>query len=399
MKTIFVLVDALKSLYLTEENMPFLYCLSRKGHYIEQIIPCAGYCERSEVFSGLDGYATGNFTAIGYLPENSPYKNDSFILSIAEYLGKINSRVARKLFSIWRKKKKRCLNAYRIPFKSLKFFALTEDGKKQLIPHREIFNVLNEAGLSYTLDGFTALSDFGKRTKLTPVEFTKSEIDKRTGFIPVYIGVIDGIGHQFGRKIDSIRPFLQEVDNQLREIYDYALEAGYAFSVLGDHGMVPVDKKIDLMGAVDKLGYKLHKDYEAFYDSTLARFWLRNKDFEQEVYNLLKKRYAEYGFIVTKDNCKKYRIPLQLTSKDGTPVYGDLLWCANPGVLISPDYFHSAEASENGMHGYVEVVEGHGTGLFVSVYAGTEPKRVDRASSSAVCGELCKLLDVNTPNQ
>ena len=399
MKTVFVLVDALKSLYLTEENMPFLYSLSQKGHYVQQIIPCAGYCERSEVFSGLDGYETGNFTAIGYLPENSPYKKYGLILNIAECLEKINYRVARKLFSIWRKKKQRRLNPYRIPFKSLGFFALTEDGNEQLIPHREIFDVLNEAGLSYTLGGFTALSDFGKRTKLTPVEFAKSEIDKQTDFVPVYIGVIDGVGHQYGRDIDSIRPYLQEMDDQLKEIYDYATGAGYAFSVLGDHGMVPVDKKINLMGEIGKLGYKLHKDYEVFYDSTLTRFWFRNKDFEQVMYNLFEDRYAEDGFIVNKDNCEKYRIPLQLTSKDGTPVYGDMVWCAHPGVLISPDYFHAAEASENGMHGYIEFVEGHGTGLFVSLHKGIESDFVEKASSSTVCGELCKLLELKMPNQ
>ena len=379
--------------------MPFLYSLSQKGHYVQQIIPCAGYCERSEVFSGLDGYETGNFTAIGYLPENSPYKKDGLVLRIVEYLEKINYRVARRLFSIWRKKRQRRLNAYRIPFNSLKCLALTEDGKEQLIPHLEIFDVLNEAGLSYTLDGFTALSDFGKRTKLIPVEFAKSEIDKQTDFVPVYIGVIDGVGHQYGRDIDSIRPYLQEVDDQLKEIYNYALKAGYAFSVLGDHGMVPVDRKIDLMSAVDGLAYKIHKDYEVFYDSTLARFWFRNNDFKKKLYDLLKNHYSEYGFIVSEDNCGKYRIPLHLRSKSGQPIYGDLLWCANPGVLISPNYFHSAEASENGMHGYVELVEGHGTGLFVSVYAGINHDCVDKAFSSTICGELSKLLEINTPNQ
>ena len=73
MKTIFVLVDALKTLYLTEDNMPFLFSLSQKSLYIKEILPCAGVCERSEIFSGLDGYDTGNFTAIGYIPEESPY--------------------------------------------------------------------------------------------------------------------------------------------------------------------------------------------------------------------------------------------------------------------------------------------------------------------------------------
>ena len=399
MQTVFVLVDALKSLYLTEENMPCLFSLSKKGHYIQQIIPCAGYCERSEVFSGLDGYETGNFTAIGYLPENSPYKSDGFVLSIAEHLERINSRVARKLFSIWRKKKQRRLNPYRIPFKSLKYFALTEDGKEQLVPHQDIFDILNKSGLSYTLDGFTALSDLGKRTKLTPVEFAKSEIDKQTDFIPVYIGEIDGIGHRYGRETDKIRPYLQKVDSQLKDIFEYASHSGYAFGVLGDHGMVPVEKKIDLKAAVDGLGFRLHKDYEVFYDSTLARFWFRNSGFKQKLCDLLIDNYSEYGFIVDKDNCDNYRIPLHLKSITGKPVYGDMLWCANPGVLISPDYFHPVEASENGMHGYIKLVEYQGTGLFVSTQTGIVHDCLERASSSTVCGELCKLLGINTPNK
>ena len=80
MKTIFILCDALKSLYLTQDNMPFLYSLSGKGYYIKNIIPCAGFCERSEIFSGLDAYDTGNFTAIGYLPENSVVADSSFAI-------------------------------------------------------------------------------------------------------------------------------------------------------------------------------------------------------------------------------------------------------------------------------------------------------------------------------
>ena len=239
MKTVFVLVDALKSLYLTKENMPFLYSLSQKGRYVKQIIPCAGFCERSEIFSGLDGYDTGNFTAIGYLPEESPYKEDGLVLWIAEALEIIDRRVSRKLFRVWRVKNKRRLNAYRIPFRSLKHFALTEDGQIQLKRHKDIFDELKTAGLSYTLDGFTALSDFGRRTRLKPVEFVESELNKKTDFIPVYIGTIDGVGHRYGKDIDSIRPSLQEVDKQLQEIWNRASECGYSLCVLGDHGMVP----------------------------------------------------------------------------------------------------------------------------------------------------------------
>ena len=101
MKTVFLLVDALKSLYLTEENMPFLYSLSKKGYYVKQVIPCAGFCERSEIFSGLDGYDTGNFTAIGYLPGSSPYKDDGLVLSLFELIKRMSPRVYGRLFNRW----------------------------------------------------------------------------------------------------------------------------------------------------------------------------------------------------------------------------------------------------------------------------------------------------------
>lgn len=398
MKTVFVLVDALKSLYLTEENMPFLYSLSRKSYYVRQIIPCAGYCERSEIFSGLDGYDTGNFTAVGYLPEESPYKDDGFILGVAGFCDKISSRVARKLFQIWRKKNQRRLNPYRIPFGSLKYFALTEDGQKQLKPHRDIFNSLKDSGLTYTLEGFTALSDLGKRTNLAPIDFIVSKIKKDVDFIPVYIGAIDGVGHHYGKDIEGIRPFLLEVDTQLRLIYENALQAGYAYCVLGDHGMVPVTKKVDIISAIKSTKCKLHKDYEAFYDSTLVRFWINNDNAQKAISDCLKLQFSEDGFIVDKKNSVQHRIPLDIGAMDGKAVYGDLVWCANPGVLISPDYFHSAQESENGMHGYIKVVEGHGTGLFVKFYEGVNPQVICRADSSIVCESLCELLGVPTPN-
>lgn len=399
MKTVFVLVDALKSLYLTEENMPFLYSLSQKGRYVRQIIPCAGFCERSEIFSGLDGYDTGNFTAIGYLPEESPYKEDGLVLWIAEILEKINSRVARKLFRMWRVKSKKRLNPYRIPFRSLKHFALTEDGLIQLRPHKDIFDELRIAGLSYTLDGFTALSDFEKRTKLKPVDFVESELNKNTDFIPIYIGAIDGVGHKYGKDIDSIRPYLKEVDEQLQEISNKAFECGYSICVLGDHGMVPVTVKVDIMKAITSLKCKLHKDYEVFYDSTFVRFWFKNDKAKNSIIGCLVDGFSKYGYFVDKNNCQDYRIPLDIISIDGKPVYGDLIWCTNPGVLISPDYFHSADESENGMHGYIELVEGHGTGLFVEMYEGINKETIERAESSSVCRRLCSLLNIDEPNK
>lgn len=396
MKTVFVLVDALKSLYLNEENMPFLYSLSKKGYYVKHIIPCSGFCERSEIFSGLDGYDTGNFTAIGYLPEYSPYKNDTLILSMA---GIIDNKITRSFFSRWRLKNKRKLNPYRIPFKSLRYFALTEDGDARIIKHNDIFQELLNNGFSYTLDGFTSLSDLSIRSCLTPHDLLKREIKKQTDFIPLYLGVIDQVGHRYGADINKISPFLQEIDQLLEQMYYTSKNAGYAFCVLGDHGMVPVCKKVDIAANIAESGCKIHHDYEAFYDSTTARFWFRNNTSKEKIESILKEKLSQEGFIVTKDNCAQYRIPLDILNNNGLPIYGDLVWCAHPGVLISPDYFHSRNTTENGMHGYIEIIKGHGTGLFVKSYDGVARMTIEQLPSSSICSELCDLLGINLPNK
>ena len=378
--------------------MPFLYSLSKKGYYIKQIIPCSGFCERSEIFSGLDGFDTGNFTAIGYLPEYSPYKKDKNILRLFEVIKNCNERVYGKLFRIWRLHNNKRLNGYRIPPRSLHKFALTEDGNKVLIPHKNIFDVLEDKRMTYTTNGFTSLSDIGRRTQLTNIELAEQEINKGTYFIPLYIGETDKIGHYYGADIDNIKPTLQAVDNQLKQLFNAATKSGYSFCVMGDHGMVPVTKKLDVISVVKGCRCKLHIDYEAFYDSTMVRFWFYKEQAKHIIITRLIEELNDYGFIVDSNNYVNYRVPLDLKCSDGYPVYGDIVWCAKPGVLVSPDYFHSRSDSENGMHGYIDVVEGHGTGLFVKYHQGILHQELDKAHSSQICEQLCETLEIQTPN-
>lgn len=398
MKTVFVLVDALKSLYLTEDNMPFLYELSTSSYFIQNIIPCAGFCERSEIFTGLDGYDTGNFTAIGYMPEDSPYKRDGSIINFFQFVDLLNKRVSNRFFSRWRIKNSKELKKYRIPFKSLSSFSLTEDGVRKFTRHNDIFDQLDKCGKSYTLDAFTSLADITPRLRIPLRDFATLEIDKDTYFIPLYIGIIDAMGHKYGADIISLRPYLQEVDNLLKELYEHAQKKGYDFAVMGDHGMVPVTQKVDVLSIVAKSPYRHGRDYEVFFDSTMVRFWFFNKDTEVGMRDLIKRNLSNDGFIVDQSNYTKFRIPLDIYSATGKPVYGDLVWCANPGVLVSPDYFHSSKESENGMHGYIEVVEGHSTGLFVANSSVIKKNHLSEDHSSAVCGILSAMLEIESPN-
>lgn len=378
--------------------MPFLYGLSKRSFYIRNIIPCAGFCERSEIFTGLDGYDTGNFTAIGYLPESSPYKDDEKILKCFSAIEKISGRVSNRLFPRWRIRNRKALNKYRIPYTSLSNFALTEDGERKFTEYKNLFQQLEEANKTYTLNAFTSLADFAPRLKTSLDDFAKNEMDAETYFIPLYIGIIDSMGHKYGANMEGLKPYLQKVDSQLKALHEYAQKKGYAFAVMGDHGMVPVTKKLDIVSKVAEIPYKQGKDYEVFYDSTMVRFWFFNKQTEEEIRNLLGNQFHEDGFIVDQSNYAKYRIPLDIYSTTGKPVYGDFVWCANPGVLVSPDYFHSVNASENGMHGYIELVEGHATGLFVAESTLLDSARQDNGHSSEVCGLLSQMLEIEAPN-
>lgn len=397
MKTVFVLVDALKSDYLTKENMPFLYSLSQESRYIKHVIPSPGFCERSEIFSGLDAYDTGCFSAIAYLPKLSQYRSDKFLLKLASGVETISKKYTRFFANKIRIKLKRKMNVYKIPFMSLKYFALTEDGECKFTQYNDIFDVLRSVGKTYTMDAFTSLSDLCSRYKGCVEDFIKEYISKTIDFIPVYIGLIDSVGHRYGADIDKIRPYLLQVDSQLKRIYALTTSSGYAFAVLGDHGMVPVSKKVNIMSKVQELPIKLGKDYEAFYDSTSVRFWSYNDEAKQMLKNMLINDCSNLGTIIDETNYLSYRIPLDIMSDD-KPIYGDILWCANPGVLVSPDFFHSEDEYKNGMHGYVKLVYGEGTGLWVAKGPNTKVSIINEAHSSTICSELCSLLEIATPN-
>lgn len=395
MKTIFVLVDALKSKYLNDKNMPFLYSFSKNGRYIEKIIPSAGFCERCEIFSGLDCFNTGNFTAIGYDPDNSPYANENIILGMANLISKVNYKLAKYLLRKYRDKKGISLKPYRIPIRSLNRFCLTEDGTIQRIAYRTIFNVLDENNMKYTLDGFTSLADNPRHRKLTSKELVEREIYVGTDFIPVYIGEIDHFGHKYGSDIESMKPYLRSVDEKLKELYDIAIRNNYNFAVLGDHGMVPIDNYVNIHDCLRDCRVTLHKDYEMFVDSTVVRFWFFNERARKDISDTINNKLSNYGIIVDRLNCIKYRIPLDIMVSDGKPLYGDLVWCANSGILLVPDYFNPEYPKYKGMHGYYDINMEEGTGLFVST---ASSRKSDKCFLKDVCGELCDLLEVGHPN-
>ena len=70
--TVIFILDAHRASYIDNHAPPYLSMLKNKYCYYD-LTPSFGFCERSEIFTGLCPLESDNLTAIGHDPKNSPY--------------------------------------------------------------------------------------------------------------------------------------------------------------------------------------------------------------------------------------------------------------------------------------------------------------------------------------
>ena len=368
--TLFVL-DAMRHDYINENNTPFLYECSKKGTYYNRVIPSFGFCERTEIFTGLKPNESGFFTAIGYDPNNSPFK-ESRISSSFEMIDNILPNIGIKgiipsgyLHNIYRRivnsklnRKNNGMSIYNIPFSLLQFWALTEDR----IDHRDpkafetpsIFSLLSGKNKSFFYDSFTALNMPSNGTDKDRMDMALIDMKENNNyFYLVYISVPDFIGHKYGPNSIELKTELRKLDNDLKGYSDkvLTLDPNSTFIFLGDHGMATVKIYFNAEKEILKISknhsLELKKDYIYFLDSTLVRLWFFSEKAKLVFTNFfeISDDFNNYGTFINRELAEKEHIPW------GDRRYGDIAWWANTGVLVYPDFFHRVEKYK-GMHGY-----------------------------------------------
>jgi len=352
-KVVLVLLDACRGDYISEGNTPFLANAVERGRYYKSLIPSYGFCERTEILVGLDAKESGCFTAFGYNPGKSPYRNFRYIfrfLGLVEtsiksvFLSKVLRRLIWEIFSF----KKDAFYPARIPLRYVPDFALTEDG---ILNHIEGHgqSVYQKCKNPY-LGATTSLSSFISGTDQDRLDSVLNAIDQDYDFYPTYISVLDSVGHVYGPESEQMKEALSTADAQLQSFYEKLRlsKDSPTLVICGDHGMSPVLHKVDIEKVVHefKKEENLSDEISIFLDSTMARFWC---DFEITQIENLKKAitdlYGNLGYFVEKENYALEGIP-------DSRMYGDLIWLCREGVVISPDYFTQADKNILGMHGY-----------------------------------------------
>jgi len=348
MAIVLCLLDAFRYNYLSQENTPFLWECAQKGEHYERVIPSLGYCERSEILSGLKPDESGYFTAIGYDPETSPFRKIKWLLKL-----KCLSGVLKK----WISKANNGMRTYEIPLSLLPYWNLTEDKidhrLKEAFPSNTILSLLENAGKNYFYASFTSfnLPNGTDNDRMRMALHAAGDLQYELYLI--YISSPDIWGHEYGPDSLELKRALYKMDRDLeafsKEFIRKRPESKFVF--LGDHGMVPISLCIDveseLLPLAKRLNIKIKKDFIYFLDSTLMRVWFLSEKARAIFEKPLKESVLliENGLFIDESLAKRFHIPWN------DKRYGDLIWLANAGGLVFPNFFLRKNPYK-GCHGY-----------------------------------------------
>jgi predicted AlkP superfamily pyrophosphatase or phosphodiesterase len=258
-----------------------------------------------------------------------------------------------------------------------------------------IFDVLSRTRVDYKYLMFPVVNCDDDRT----LTLTLESIGERRRLYFVQFSDSDLLCHLHGPESAMRHRVAGELDRKLR-VLQKAFEERFdetMLLVIGDHGMMQVEHTVDVGSIVHRRarthGLRHGKDYLLFLDSTLARLWALRPAAADRLVDLLEDPdLNRAGIRLTESAAREYRIPY------ADRRYGDLLWWANPGVLIHPDYFHAPCQIVRGMHGYASRHEKM-QGFAVLHGSGIRPTSMATAHLVDVCSTLCEVLGVSAPAQ
>ena len=64
-RKVIIILDAFRWDYISKNQTPFLHKFKEQNLYIKKLVASPGFCERSEIFTGLNPKKSGNFLAYG----------------------------------------------------------------------------------------------------------------------------------------------------------------------------------------------------------------------------------------------------------------------------------------------------------------------------------------------
>lgn len=168
--------------------------------------------------------------------------------------------------------------------------------------------------------------------------------DGKGEFLFCYTAGFDAALHREGTRGAGVRSWLAGLEATLGRIEAAGARRGARpwIYLLSDHGMVDVDRTVDVMKRLESLPVRWPADYLAFFDSTMARFWWRGGAARDQVRAALAQEPA--GRWLGDDELE--REGCRFAGRE----YGDDIFLLEPGALMVPSFMGSRPV--RAMHGY-----------------------------------------------
>ncbi len=163
-------------------------------------------------------------------------------------------------------------------------------------------------------------------------------------FLFCYTADLDATLHREGAAGDGVRERIHRYGERLARLLATAERRHEELWIylLSDHGMVDVRETVDVMSLLGRLGISWPRDYLAFFDSTMARFWWRSGGARERVRAAL----AESGGGRWLDDAELELAGALFPGRE----YGEDIFLLHPGTLMVPSFM--GHAPLRAMHGY-----------------------------------------------
>jgi|AntRauTorckE6833_2_1112554.scaffolds.fasta_scaffold29036_1 predicted AlkP superfamily pyrophosphatase or phosphodiesterase len=400
-KILYILLDAFRWDYLNDKDTPYIQRLSEKGVYIKKLTPSSGFAQRTTLFTGALPDVHGNYTMHIYQPNDSPFKILKPFSGILGGLSKkgFSHKVTRKIINQIPKLSTSWASPSAIPSEILHLISVSEDRepiyKPGGSPIESIFDKFQEHDIGYKY----MMAPVSQDDEATTNDMINSLKKGNDDVYMIQLSDTDRIMHQVGTKRSVRKSTITEVDKRVNRLVQ-AFEQKYDNSwvvISGDHGMVDVSKYIDIFTLINDFcsseKIKHRKDFLMFLDSVSVKFWFFNQRSKNVIIPFIQSELKDYGSLMNQKYMHEHSIPMNDRR------YGDIIWRANTGVGIFPDYFHWPDDKYKAMHGYDCF---HPSMKSLAIFYNKNlpnPKVIQEGSIDRIASTLCEILEIEAPQK
>lgn len=365
--TLIICLDSFRYDYVSEKDTPFLAQLADEGVY-RRLKNIMGFnANLATMYTGCYPKTHNIWTMFWYDPSKSAFRwfnGFSSVLRTVDKIRKVRQPTRNSLALVTNMMKFAAGSSsfggvYEIPIDYLRLFDFAQKNnfcEKGALCVPTIFDILYENRVKNLAMDWLITSINGN-TRISPkIRFSDNkECDQFISYIKggqfrvasLHLYELDQIIHENGpkssqatRKIRELDYLLENIVRKVQKIYDEL-----DIVIFSDHGATKIRKTLNIISKLE-LGFNHNVEQNNFYtflDSTMARFWFRDNSSRNHVISVLSK--LSDGHFLHEDEKRDYGLNFHHHK------YGQEIFLANPGVLISPNFFQGSQLVQ-GMHGY-----------------------------------------------